>query len=107
MASSRAQSTKGVEKRKRDRIDQEDPAQKKKRRPGKTAADKNERASTPSRNGDATESLEGGADTHHETLGASVNGIARETKSLQQWRISEPMGGRMSDVDPIFSDDEK
>lgn len=98
MASSRSQSTKGVEKRKRDKVEQEDSAQKKKRRQGKVVADKNETASTPSRNGDATGSFDGGA---------SVNGSVYETKNLQQWRISEPMGGRMSDVDPIFSDDEK
>lgn len=108
MASSRSQtSTKGVEKRKRDKVDQEDAAQKKKRRQGKVAADPNDTASTPSRNGDATDFVEGKADIHQEALGASVNGSAYETKVLQQWRISEPMGGRMSDVDPIFSDDEK
>lgn len=99
MASSRSQSSKGVEKRKRDKVDQEDSAQKKKRRSDKATADKNETVSTPSRNGDATDSLEGGADTLNESV--------YETKALQQWRISEPMGGRMSDVDPIFSDDEK
>lgn len=101
MASPRSQSTKGVEKRKRDKVDQEDMAQKKKRRSAKAAAaDKNETtASTPSKNGDARDSLEGGTST--------LNGSVYSTKALQQWRISEPMGGRMSDVDPIFSDDEK
>lgn len=101
MASSRSQTTKGVEKRKRDKVEQEDAAQKKKRRQGNTAADKTETASTSSRNGDAIESLDGGA------IGTSVNGSTYDTKALQQWRISEPMGGRMSDVDPIFSEDEK
>lgn len=100
MASSRSQSTKGVEKRKRDKVDQEDMAQKKRRSAKAAAADKNETTtSTPSRNGDATDPLEGGAST--------LNGSVYSTKALQQWRISEPMGGRMSDVDPIFSDDEK
>lgn len=98
MASSRSQSNKGVEKRKRDKVEQEDSAQKKKRRQGKVAADQNEPASTPSRNGDATGSL---------VSGTSVNGSFYETKALQQWKISEPMGGRMSDVDPLFSEDEK
>lgn len=99
MASSRSQSSKGVEKRKRDKVDQEDSAQKKKRKSAKATAVKNETVSTPSRNGDAAAFLEGGSDI--------LNGSGYETKTLQQWRISEPMGGRMSDVDPIFSDDEK
>lgn len=106
MASSRSQSTKGVEKRKRDKVDQEESAQKKKRRPTEAAAaaaaaaaDKSE---TPARSGDATDPLDGSR------LDTFASGTAQhEAKVLQQWRISEPMGGRMSDVDPIFSQDEK
>lgn len=104
MASSRSQTSKGVEKRKRDKAEQDEVSQKK-RRQGK--ADKQETASTPSRNGDATDSVENGSVTNRGGLESRLNGNSFETKILQRWTMSEPMGGRMSDVDPIFSADEK
>lgn len=38
-----------------------------------------------------------------------VNGqsMERSEGSQQLWRLSKPMGGRMSDIDPIFTADEK
>jgi NET1-associated nuclear protein 1 (U3 small nucleolar RNA-associated protein 17) len=38
---------------------------------------------------------------------ARANGDVPEARALQRWKMSEPMGGRMSDIDPIFSADEK
>lgn len=33
--------------------------------------------------------------------------ILAKAKSLPKWRVSDPMGGRMSDIDSIFTADEK
>lgn len=103
MASSRAQASQGIEKRKRDKADP-DASSYKKRRQGKV--EKEAVAGATPRKGNANGAINevtsrrGGLDSRPK------DDIIRE-KSLQNWRISEPMGGRMSDVDPIFSADEK
>lgn len=109
----RSQASKAIEKRKRERTDPEDATPKRKRRPAH--ADKQE--GTPSalskRNGKVVAAADEQDDSEGETTITLVerlarsNGDAPETKALQRWKMSEPMGGRMSDVDPIFSADEK
>lgn len=37
--------------------------------------------------------------------GAS-NGLVEVAKSSAAWHVSKPIGGRMLDIDPVFSDDE-
>lgn len=108
MAHSRSQASKGSEKRKRDKADLEDSSHKK-RKHGKAdkakakgnAADE-EFVDTGDADSVAGDSISnrGGRDTRE-------NGDRLATKALHKWRISEPMGGRMSDVEPIFSADEK
>ncbi|PSR87176.1 WD40-repeat-containing domain protein [Coniella lustricola] len=104
MASSRAQASPGIEKRKRDRADP-DASSYKKRRQGKV--EKEAVAGATSRKGNAD-----GADNQVSTSQGGIvesrsKGDIFNEASLHNWRISEPMGGRMSDVDPIFSADEK
>lgn len=108
----RSQASKAIEKRKREKADLEDSSHKRKRRQGH--GDKQEEtpialskrkgkvAAADEQNGveaDSALSL-----VNHE---AQINGSALEVKNLQRWKMSEPMGGRMSDIDPIFSADEK
>ena len=61
-----------------------------------------------------TTSRKGNADSTVKPVNGSQKGAESRSKgdilqekALQNWTISEPMGGRMSDVDPIFSADEK
>lgn len=111
MASSKSQAGKGVDKRKREKIDQEDPSHKKKRR----QKDDTPRASPKRKAAASVAEEEPAADedstfqglfSKHKSRSES-NGESTKSKVLQKWRISEPMGGRMSDIDPIFSADEK
>lgn len=105
MASSKTQTSKSPDKRKREKADQDESLHKKKRKHGKAA--KEDTADTPSKpqhvdpkEANSTPNKAGiRAKAHKDTL--------RKSKTLQKWRISEPMGGRMTDVDPIFSPDEK
>lgn len=115
MASSKSQSSKGADKRKRDKIDQEDPSHKKKRRQKQDSQDGTPRAS-PKRKAAAPATEEQHASEEDSTFNdlfskhkprSQSNGENTKSKALQKWRISEPMGGRMSDIDPIFSADEK
>lgn len=117
MASSRSQSSKGVDKRKREKIDQEDPSQKKKRRQkqqqddqdGTPRASPKRKAAAPvAEEQDAPDEDSAFKDlfSKHKPRPQS-NGESTRSKALQKWRISGPMGGRMSDIDPIFSADEK
>lgn len=111
MASSKSQSSKGVDKRKREKIDQEDSSHKKKRRQqqqedsqdGTPRASSKRKAKAPVAEEDSTFN---DLFSKHKPRSQS-NGDSNKTKALQKWRISEPMGGRMSDIDPIFSIDEK
>lgn len=104
MASSSSQASKGSEKRKRDKAELDESSNKKKRKHGK--ATKDDAAGTLSMNGDA-DRAEDEETTNQYGAESRFNGDILETKTLQKWRISEPMGGRMSDVDPIFNADEK
>lgn len=117
MASSKSQSSKGVDKRKREKIDQEDPSQKKRRRQKQQQdnEDGTPRAS-PKRKSAAPAEEEELASEDNSAFNdlfskhkprSQPNGESAKSKALQKWRISEPMGGRMSDMDPIFSADEK
>lgn len=104
MASSKSQASKSSDKRKRDKADQDEPAQKKKRKQGKAAKEDPADMPLESNHMDHVED----DPTNKEELEASVHNKAlRHAKALQKWRISEPMGGRMSDIDPIFSADEE
>lgn len=104
MASSRSQASKGSEKRKRDKADLDESLLKKKRRSAKAdkAKAKEEAADGGDANGAPDEST-----INRGGLEPRASGDILETKTLHKWRISEPMGGRMSDVEPIFSADEK
>lgn len=117
MASSKSQASKGVDKRKREKIDQEDPSHKKKRRQRQQQdnQDGTPRAS-PKRKATTSAAEEQHASEEDSTFKdlfskhkprSQSNGESTKSKALQKWRISEPMGGRMSDIDPIFSADEK
>jgi NET1-associated nuclear protein 1 (U3 small nucleolar RNA-associated protein 17) len=116
MASSKPQSGKGVDKRKREKIDQEDSSHKKKRRQkhehgqdGTPSASPKRRSAAPV-TGEQQASEEDSAFrdvfSKHKPR-SQANGESNKSQALQKWRISEPMGGRMSDIDPIFSADEK
>lgn len=105
-SSSKSQANKGVEKRKREKADQDETSQKKKRR-HRNEGKQEQPAGTPSKSkGDATTPANQPtcSPVKHPSY---TNGEIQEAKALQRWRIAEPMGGRMSDVDPIFSADEK
>ena len=117
MASSKSQSSKGADKRKREKIDQEDSSHKKKRRQQQQedSQEGTPRASSK-RKAKATVAEEQRASGEDSTFNdlfskhkprSQSNGDSSKTKALQKWRISEPMGGRMSDIDPICSADEK
>ncbi|ROV93409.1 hypothetical protein VMCG_08378 [Cytospora schulzeri] len=109
----RSQASKAIEKRKREKTDQEDSTPKRKRRPAH--ADKQDE--TPSalskRKGKVAAAADEQDESEEETTITLVERLARsngddsEAKALQRWKMSEPMGGRMSDIDPIFSADEK
>ncbi|KAJ4407825.1 NET1-associated nuclear protein 1 [Gnomoniopsis sp. IMI 355080] len=106
MASSRSQASKISDKRKRDKADQDESSHKKKRKQGLAA--KEDPDNTPSRKPRHMDHAEGGSVSTQDVLGTGVeDDIFREAKTLQKWRVSDPMGGRMSDVDSIFSADEK
>lgn len=105
MASSRSQASKSSDKRKRDKADQDESSHKKKRKQGLAKEDP---ADTPSRKSRHMDHVEDASVPNQQALGDSThNGILGERKTLQKWRVTEPMGGRMSDVDSIFSADEK
>lgn len=120
MASSKSQASKGVDKRKREKVDQEDPSHKKKRRQ-KPQQDKDNQDGTPraspkrkpAASSAAEEQQASDEDSTFNDLfskhkpRSQSNGESTKSKALQKWRISEPMGGRMSEIDPIFSADEK
>ncbi|KAG8159733.1 hypothetical protein KVR01_010370 [Diaporthe batatas] len=118
MASSKSQSSKGADKRKREKIDQEDSSHKKKRRqrqhedtPEATPrASSKRKASAPvaeeEQQAPDQDSAFNNLFSKHKPRSQS-NGESNKSKALQKWRISEPMGGRMSDIDPIFSADEQ
>lgn len=104
MASSRSQASKSSDKRKRDGADRSESSHKK-RKQGKSA--KEGLADTPSKPRHV-EHVEDDLISSREKLAASAHAdILRDAKAHQKWRVSEPMGGRMSDVDSIFSADEK
>lgn len=103
MASSRAQASQGIEKRKRDKADP-DASSYKKRRQAKV--EKEAVAGATPRKGNADGAIDEVTTSQGGVESRSKGDIFREN-NLQSWRISEPMGGRMSDVDPIFSVDEK
>lgn len=105
MASTRSQLSNGSEKRKRDKAEPDESSHKK-RKHGKAKKKDEDAADTPSRAGDA-DAVEGHSIINRGGLASQANGDILAVKSLQKWRISEPMGGRMSDIDPIFSADEK
>jgi NET1-associated nuclear protein 1 (U3 small nucleolar RNA-associated protein 17) len=111
MASSKSQSSKGVDKRKREKIDQEDSSHKKKRRQkqqedGTPRASPKRKAAPPEQHASEEDPTFKDLFSKHKPRSQS-NGESNKSKALQKWRISEPMGGRMSDIDPIFSADEK
>lgn len=116
MASSKSQASKGVDKRKREKVDQEDLSHKKKRRQKQQDKQDETPRASPKRKAAApvVEEQQGSGEdstfndlfTKHKPRNQS-NGDNSKAKALQKWRISEPMGGRMSDIDPIFSADEK
>lgn len=109
----RSQASKAIEKRKREKADQEDSSHKRKRRNGHS--DKQEE--TPSALSKRTGKVVAAADEQDASENDSIftlvrrdaqaNGDAPEAKVAQRWKMSQPMGGRMSDIDPIFSADEK
>lgn len=105
MASSRSQAAKGSEKRKRDRADLDESSLKKKRR--STKADKAKATEEAADGKDADSPLGDSSPGNRVGTKSRANGDIFETKTSQRWRISEPMGGRMSDVEPIFTADEK
>lgn len=105
MASSRSQASKGSEKRKRDKTEHDESAHKK-RKHGKARKEEERATDTPSRAGDA-DGVDGHSIINRSGLGSRVNGDIFAVKSVQKWRIADPMGGRMSDIDPIFSAGEK
>lgn len=116
MASSKSQSSKGVDKRKREKIDQEDSSHKKKRRSKQQDTPEGTPRATPKRKASAPVAEEQHASERDSAFNnlfskhkprSQSNGESNKSKALQKWRISEPMGGRMSDIDPIFSADEK
>ncbi|KAF3764550.1 hypothetical protein M406DRAFT_42104 [Cryphonectria parasitica EP155] len=104
MASSRPQASQGSEKRKRDKADRDESSHTKKRKHGR--ADKENASATPSRKGHADRASDETATNQGGIESRAKDGFFQRNNS-QNWRISEPMGGRMSDVDPIFSADEK
>lgn len=116
MASSKSQSSKAADKRKRDKIDLEDPSHKKKRRQKQQQDQDGTPRASPKRKAAAPTAEEQHASEEDSTFNdlfskhkprSQSNGESTKSKALQKWRISEPMGGRMSDIDPIFSADEK
>lgn len=105
MASLKSQASKSPDKRKREKTDQDESSHKKKRKHGKPV--KEHTAHTPSRPTQADHN-KASPTLDKDSLPAKAHTeILREAKTLQKWRISEPMGGRITDVDPIFSIDEK
>lgn len=109
----RSQASKAIEKRKREKTDQEDSTHKRKRRPAHADKQEGTPSASSKRNGkvaaaadEQDESEEEETITLVERL-ARANGDTSEARALQRWKMSEPMGGRMSDIDPIFSADEK
>ncbi|KAJ0122170.1 sporulation protein [Diaporthe amygdali] len=117
MASSKSQASKGVDKRKREKLDQEDSSHKKKRRQKHQdkhdetpSASPRKKAAAPAaedQHGSEDDSTFNDLLSKHNKPRTQSNGESTKAKTLQKWRISEPMGGRMSDIDPIFSADEK
>lgn len=117
MASSKSQASKGVDKRKREKLDQEDSSHKKKRRQKHQdkhdetpSASPRKKAAAPAaedQHGSEDDSTFNDLFSKHNKPRTQSNGESTKAKILQKWRISEPMGGRMSDIDPIFSADEK
>ncbi|CAN8101393.1 unnamed protein product [Discula destructiva] len=106
MASSKSQEDKSPDKRKRDKADQDEASHKKKRKHGKAL--KEDAAATPSKSRHVDPIEATNATSNKDKLQATIpRDTLKEATSLQKWRISEPMGGRMTDVDPIFSADEK
>lgn len=105
MASSRSQASKSSDKRKRDKADQDESSHKKKRKQGLVAEE--DLANTPSKSRHM-DNVKTRSASKQQAIDPSVHdNTLGEAKSLQKWRISEPMGGRMSDIDSIFSADEK
>ncbi|KAI3395097.1 hypothetical protein diail_1777 [Diaporthe ilicicola] len=116
MASSKSQASKGADKRKRDKVDQEETSQKKKRRQKPQDKPDETPRTSPKRKAAAVAATEQRGSEEDSTFNdlfsknkprSQPNGDSAKAKALQKWRISEPMGGRMSDIDPIFSADEK
>ncbi|KUI70680.1 U3 small nucleolar RNA-associated protein 17 [Cytospora mali] len=108
----RSQASKAIEKRKREKTDQEDSSHKRKRRPAQGDKQEESPSASSKRKGKVAAADEQDGFEDELTLNlvkreAQANGDASETTALQRWKISEPMGGRMSDIDPIFSADEK
>lgn len=117
MASSKSQASKGVDKRKREKVDQEDPSHKKKRRQKQQQDQDGTPRASPKRKPAASSAAEEQHASEEDSTFTDLfskhkprsqsNGESTKSKALQKWRISEPMGGRMSEIDPIFSADEK
>lgn len=105
MASSKTQASKSSDKRKREKADPDESSHKKKRKHGKAAKEDTADNPSKSQHGDPNEA---NPTPSKDRLQASAHkDTFRKAKPLQKWRLSEPMGGRMTNVDPIFSPDEK
>lgn len=112
----RTTSTKTVEKRKREKSDLDGASQKKKRKHKKDEKETDDVKPTTERRGDIA-IVENGVTLDDDATSSifarktKLNGeVSQNTKNksaAQTWRISEPMGGRMADVDPIFTADEE
>jgi NET1-associated nuclear protein 1 (U3 small nucleolar RNA-associated protein 17) len=107
-----------AKKRKRDK-GEDDRHSRHKKHKSKSARDPAENDDTRERLGGQTNGalvlVNGGKeDDNNATLaeashGAAVNGTGEHSSAIDRplWRVSEPMGGRMLDIDPIFSPDEQ
>lgn len=105
MASSKTQASKSSDKRKREKADQDESSNKKKRKHGKAL--KEDTANTPSKTQHVDPKVASSTPSKDKLQASAQKDTFRKPKPLQKWRLSEPMGGRMTDVDPIFSPDEK
>lgn len=105
MASSRSQASKSPDKRKRDKTDHDESSHTKKRKHGLAA--KADLANTPSKSRHMGH-VEGVSVSNQKNPKTSApEDILAKAKTLPKWSVSSPMGGRMSDIDSIFSADEK
>lgn len=105
MASSRSQASKSSDKRKRDKADQDESSHKKKRKHGLAAKDDLANTPSKSRHMDHVEGVSASKKKGVDTIASED--ILAKAKTLPKWRVSDPMGGRMSDIDSIFTADEK